>query len=193
MCDMDNTNWDEERYIEYLEDVEIARCAITDALLFPSERIFCDLYSIPSHNHQAYYAVIYNANGKYEMTYARTEIYTRHFYEPIKMYPFSDAKAAEKHAASDGRIIIGKKSMNADLMRVLDDIFISVPEGLHLGRHLISIDGVFQAMRLFEKNNVTKEIIYRDAKEIPLSPEKTYLIDIMNDLYLTIENIIIGY
>ena len=89
MCDMDNTNWDEERYIEYLEDVEIARCAITDALLFPSERIFCDLYSIPSHNHQAYYAVIYNANGKYEMTYARTEIYTRHFYEPIKIYPFS--------------------------------------------------------------------------------------------------------
>ena len=190
---MDNTNWNEERYIEYLEDVEIARCAITDALLFPSERIFCDLYSIPSHNHQAYYAVIYNANGKYEMTYARTEIYTRHFYEPIKIYPFSDAKAAEKHAASDGRIIIGKKSMNADLMRVLDDIFISVPEGLHLGRHLITIDGVFQAMRLFEKNNVIKEIIYRDAKEIPLSPEKTYLIDIMNDLYLTIENIITGY
>ena len=83
--------------------------------------------------------------------------------------------------------------MNADFMRVLDDIFISVPEGLHLGRHLISIDGVFQAMRLFENNNVTKEIIYRDAKEIPLSPEKTYLIDIMNDLYLTIENIITGY
>lgn len=190
---MDKTNWDEERYLEYLEDVEIARCAITDALLFPSERILCDLYSIPSHNHQAYYAVIYNANGKYEMTYARTEIYTRHFSEPIKMYPFSDAKAAEKHAASDGRIIIGKKFMKADLMRVLDDIFTSVPEGLHLGRHLISIDGVFQAMRLFENNNVTKEIIYRDAKEIPLSPEKTYLIDIMNDLYLTIENIITGY
>ena len=33
---MDNTNRDEERYLEYLEDVEIARRAIVDALLFPS-------------------------------------------------------------------------------------------------------------------------------------------------------------
>ena len=190
---MDSINWDEERYFEYLEDVEIARSAIADALLFPSESILCDLYAVPSHNHQAYYAVIYKSNKKYEMTYARTEIYTRHFSEPIKMYPFSDAKAAEKHAASDGRIIVGKKTVKMDLMHILDDIFISVPEGLHLGRHLISIDGVFQAIRSFDNNNVAKEIIFRDAKEIPISPEKTYLIEILNGLYLTIENIIAGY
>jgi hypothetical protein len=88
--------------------------------------------------------------------------------------------------------VLGKKSRTT-VLKYANQAFDGDIPLLIVKDDLISIDGVFQAMRLFEKNNVTKEIIYRDAKEIPLSPEKTYLIDIMNDLYLTIENIITGY
>ena len=186
-------NWDEKRYEEYQEDIEIAICAIADAMLFPTGIILYDLYAIPSHNHQAYYAIVYESNGKYEMVYARTEIYTRHFSEPIIMYPFSDAKAAEKHPASDGRIIMGTKRLKVDFMSVLDDIAESIPAGRYLGEHLIVIDGVFQAMRVFNNSTVTKEIVYREAEKILIQPEKAYLIEIMDNMYLTIERIITEY
>ncbi len=52
---MDIKQWDNERYQEYLTDIEIARKEIADMKLYPKEKIICDLYAIPSHNFQAYY------------------------------------------------------------------------------------------------------------------------------------------
>ena len=43
---------------DYLNDIEIARTAIYESKLFPKGQIVMDLYAIPSHNHQAYYAVM---------------------------------------------------------------------------------------------------------------------------------------
>lgn len=190
---MTDINWSDKRYQEYLEDIEIARSAIAEARLFPSNEILFDLYAIPSHNHQAYYTLIYEKDEHYEMVYARTEIYTRHFSEPIKMYPFSDAREAEKRPASDGRIIIGIKKLGADLMGLLDEITISVPTTKYKEKHLISLDGVFQAIRCFKQGTVIKEIVYRDAANIPLPPEKKYLKDNLDDLYLMIEKLISRY
>ena len=48
----------EERYNEYLYDINIAATAIKNALLYPTGKILYDLYAIPSHNHQAYYALV---------------------------------------------------------------------------------------------------------------------------------------
>ena len=71
---MDLTQFHEEDYKEYLEDIDIAISAMKESLLYPAEDILFDLYAIPSHNHQAYYAVVVEKNGAYEMVYAKTEI-----------------------------------------------------------------------------------------------------------------------
>ena len=181
---------DEDRYIKYIHDVEIAKSAITDALLYPLDNILYDLYAVPSHNHQAYYALIYQTNGNYEMIYARTEINTFYLDVPIKMYPFSDAKTAETQTARNGRIIIGKKRINTDLITILDDIFTNVKERKNLEEDRIILDGVFQAMRMYKNNTVSKEIVYCFAESIPVREDKSYLVGVMNDFYLNIEKII---
>lgn len=183
-------NWKEKRYEEYLKDVEIARSAIVDALLFPTGNILYDIYAIPSHNHQAFYALVYEENGRYEMVYARTEIYDYHIPEPIKMYTFLDARTAEKHPASDGRIIIGTKRLKEDFMRTLADIAENIPAGKYFGEQLIVLDGTFQAIRVFHKNFDIKEIVYRGAEGISIHRDKAYLIELLNNMYLTVENII---
>ena len=184
---MTNVIWDEKRYFEYLEDIDIARKAIKEEFLYPDDKeILFDIYAIPSHNHQAYYAVLYKTKNGYEMVYARTEIYTLLFSEPIRMYPFTDAIAAKKHPASDGRIIIGTKKVNEDLISLLNEITTKIPEKKMIHNHLIVIDGVFQAIRSFNHSSVEKTIVYRDADKILLSHDKASLINAMNDLYLTI-------
>ena len=182
-----------DRYREYLQDVEIARSVIEDEFLLPSTSdILYDLYAVPSHNHQAYYAMIFERYENYQMVYARTEIYTCHFPEPIRMYPFSDAVEADKHDDSVGRIIMGITTIGTDLIRTLDDIKSLVVPTQFIQQNLIVIDGVFQAIRIFDHGTISKEVVFRDAISIPLSSENSYIIDNMNELYLTIEDIILG-
>jgi len=50
----------EEKYREYLDDVKIAVSELTNMKLYPVEgNIVCDLYAIPSHIFQSYYAIVY--------------------------------------------------------------------------------------------------------------------------------------
>ena len=54
----------EEDYKKYKEDVDIAVNELTKMKLHPFDgRIICDLYAIPSHNQQTYYAIVYENNG----------------------------------------------------------------------------------------------------------------------------------
>ena len=81
----------EEEYQEYEEDVEIAIGELTKMKLYPFDgRIICDLYAIPSHNHQTYYAIVYEKNGRYDMVYAKPQFYDPITHETIKMYRFKD-------------------------------------------------------------------------------------------------------
>ena len=56
---MEPSTWDKERYEEYIEDVKIACSEMKSRKLYPSETVLCDLYALPSHNFQTYYAIIY--------------------------------------------------------------------------------------------------------------------------------------
>ena len=185
-------NYDQKYYNDYLRDVAIAQNAISDVFLFPTGNIKFDLYAIPSHNHQAYYAIIYEKGGFYEMVYARTEIYKLGYPEPIRMYPFIDALDAKKHADSNGRIIVGLKRPNTEFRAILEDLAYCLPSGRFIGDSLICIDGVFQAIRIYDYETIIKEAIYGygDIKQIPIPADKSYLRNELENMYLTIERII---
>ena len=77
----------------------------------------------------AYYAMIYKQGAGFEMVYARTEIYTIHFEEPIRMYDFGSAEEAKRKPNEDGRIIVGIAKPGNEFVEMLEKIFAGVPTG----------------------------------------------------------------
>ena len=181
---------DEQAYLEYLEDIEIARKEIQGIKLYPTESIVCDLYAIPSHNHQAYYAIIYEHAGKYEMVYAKSQIYTPGDSEPIKMYRFADCKEADKRTGTEGRILIGIAHLPKVFMDMLVEILDRIPSWHIQGAGGIWLDGVTQAIRVYHGDDVVKEVVYKEAEQIPLSGGGKDLIEQLDNLYLRVEEII---
>ena len=187
---MEFKQWDEERYNEYLKDVDIARKELDDIKLFPEHNILCDLYAIPSHNFQAYYAVVYEKNNRLNMVYAKPEIYVEYSDEPIKMYPFKYAKEAESHSIIEGRIVMGIKTLSPEFATVIRDIVYNIPNKHILDEKLVCIDGVFQAVRVFEESKMVKQIVYRMTDKIAFPKGKEYLREVLEELYLDVGKII---
>ena len=182
---MDKKNYEKLDY--YYEDIEIARNAIRESLLYPTGEILFDLYAIPSHNHQAFYALIYKKNDGYEMVYARSEIYTMHFECPIKMYYFKWTKEASSKPHSDGRIIIGIAKPSKDFVDMLNKVTDQISDGYYSNGGFI-IDGMLQAIRAF-KDDTVKEILYYNTDTIP-NIDEDELKDFMENMYLIVEDII---
>ena len=187
---MDLKQFHEEDYKEYLEDIDIAISAMKESLLYPAEDILFDLYAIPSHNHQAYYAVVVEKDGTYEMVYAKTEISYIVLEETVRMYTFSSAKKADTSSSEVGKIIIGIAKLKPNFVELLKDIGETVPGGRYFYKNLFVLDGVFQVVRVFNAGKPVKEIVYESKEGFILPADKEYLRDELGELYLTVEGII---
>ncbi len=183
---MNFDDWKEKQYHAYLDDIEIARKEIADVKLFPTGNLICDLYDLPSHNFQAYYAMIYEHAGHLEMVYARTELYGACYEEPIRMYSFRTTKI------NFGLIITGIKHISAETAALLTDIAENLPDGQHILKEerVVICDGVFQAVRVFDGNCVIKEVVYENAEWVPLKDRKEYLKEELSSLYIKIGDLI---
>ena len=182
---MNYKDWKERQYHTYLNDIEIARREIADVKLFPTGNLICDLYALPSHNFQAYYAMVYEHDGHQEMVYARTELCASCYAEPIRMYSFRRTKI------NFGLIITGIKHIPSETESLLADIAENLPDEKYiLKEDSAVIDGVLQAIRVFESDNVVKEVVYHDANRIPLKGHSEYLTDELCSLYIKIGDLI---
>ena len=185
-----------ERYAEYLEDIEIARKEMEKVKLYPAEEIVCDLYAIPSHNKQAFYAVVYPDNMGCKMVYAKTQIYTpqnpSELGEPIRMYDFRTCRKAMEESLHNskwqGHVVIGLKQLSDDFVKQIDNLCKNLPEKYILEDDGIMIDGVFQAIRFWEQGQVVKEVVYEMAVQIPV--ESKELVNELENMYLTVGEII---
>ncbi len=173
----------------YKEDIQIAIAAMKESLLYPDSEIIYDLYAIPSHNQQSFYAVIYRKNDEYEMVYAKTAIYHMLFDEPIRMYPFSDAQNAKSKANCDGRIIVGISKLDDSFVDRLSDVIVTVPAGYYYDNELFMLDGVFQVVRSFS-DGAAKEIIYENTGRIPSIDDQPEIKDFLENMYLFVGKII---
>lgn len=190
MSFMKNFNPVEYQYQSYLSDIDIAIEAIKDSLLYPSDGILFDLYAIPSHNHQAYYAIVCKEKTGYEMTYARTEIYDMNFEEPIKMYQFSWAKVAQEHSARDGRIIVGITMVSEEFVKLLNEVSDSVVDGDYCSKIIGRLDGYFQVIRFWHEEKIIKQIAYDDPDLILIKDGRKDIKDFLDNLYVSVEGFI---
>lgn len=189
-------SWDEKWYEEYMEDVRIARMEIENMKLYPSEALICDMYALPSHNFQTYYAMLYEHHGKWEMVYAKPQIYRyqydRYQYaEPVKMYSFSTSRKVQEHFG-DGRIIIGIRHLPDEFVKMVKNIIENLPDNHVLGEGVIVIDGALQAIRVFDGDAMVKEVVYYLADMIPLKDQKEWMTKQLEELYLLVGKMIQG-
>ncbi len=183
-------NW----YAGYLRDIQIAQTEL--ALNLPSSpaKTICDVYSLPSHNHQTFYCRAIMENGFVKMEYAKAVQNSIWFSEPIYMYRFEEAKSFADHPIRNGRIFCGKKiirnSIMERLMLIINKLEPEQPDDLVLP----TPDAEFTAIRLYDNNKVSREILYTEAERLAFigctEHEHEKFIEYFRDLHLYIEKII---
>ena len=180
---------DKEKYKACIDDIEVAKTEIKNMKLYP-EDVVAEFYCIPSHNHQAYYAMLSCTDDNYRLTYIKTQVYLPGHKNPIKMYPFALCKKAEKHPGKQGQFMIGTKKLAASDVNVLMNLLDVLPEKYIFEEDGLYLDGVVQGIRALGDNPkaVSKEVFYRDAAKI--SGLSTKQREFLDDLYLKIEGIL---
>ena len=184
----------QERYAEYGEEVEIAHGELESVKLYPTQEVICDLYAIPSDNHQAFYAMVYQEESGYQMVYAKPHIYYPKEHEWTRMYGFRECKEVIREQMQhgsilQGRIVVGIKALPNEFMELLYDLRENVPaKSILEGNRIVLHDGVFQAIRFLEQGQAVKEAVYEVAEQVPVG--KKELVKELENLYLTVERII---
>ncbi len=152
-------------YMEYLHDIDLANNAMSECMLsVPEKGLICDIYAIPSHNYQTYYAKIYRDDAGYKILYAKPIIHDCVYGKDIFMYPFRDSVQAKN---GEGKIVCGIKTLDADFVNSLITKFECLPDKYICGSDQIVLDGVFQAIRVYENDKLIKEVVYRNPEHIP--------------------------
>jgi len=187
-------NFKREQYEEYLQDIELANKALSEAMLnVSSEDLICDIYAIPSGNHQAFYGKLYCQGGRYSLVYAKPILNHPVYYpEEVYMYLFKDASAVNKKDGRQmGEIVCGITNLEEEFVKNLDSKLKALPDKFVLEEDAFVLDGVMHGIRVYESSHIQKTCFYNDSKCIPykgeMTPELQWYYSVF---YLMIEQII---
>ena len=177
------------KYESYLSNIAAARAAIEQSMLngAVNGELLSDVYCIPSHNHQAFYAQVYGGE-QYTLLYAKTLI-ADFFGRETVMHSFQNALRADKLTAHRGDILCGMKMLplNDPFMEKRLSCLPSADE--YYGEEGIVVDGVMTAIRSF-LTGVPVTMAYHNAAQIKrtaLAPAQKAFLD---ELYLHMEGVI---
>lgn len=179
-------------YAGYKRDASIALTEIQLNFDTDQKKAICDIYSLPSHNHQTFFCRIANENGFIKLIYAKAVQNSIWFSEPIYMYRFEEAKNFVDHPIRHGRIYCGKKIVQhgiADrLLNILKGLSGEQPADLVTP----TVDADLTVITLYDKGETVLEISYTDAGKLTFRTDDTDSNDIeyLRDLHLRIEEII---
>lgn len=178
---------------DYLRDIKTANRELAEKNFNPDPAdVICDIYVLPSHNHQTFYGKLTADRGFYKIIYAKAIQHSIWFSEPIYMYRFEEAKRFEDHPMKKGRIICRAKMMDKALINRL--LFTS--EKLAHKQPLEAVvpepDSVFTAVRIYENGSIKRKILYTDSEKLEFreDAEKGDAPEFLANLYLAIEKII---
>lgn len=154
--------------------------------------VVCDIYALPSHNHQTFFGRIVSERGIHKIVYAKAIQSSMWFSDPIYMYTFEEAKRFEDHPMKRGRIICRatlceKSFIDHLLFNVWKLVDIQPDDTVQP-----SIDADFTAIRMYEHGVVTKSIFYTDASKLEFRgrADNFEAIKFLNKLHFSVENII---
>lgn len=177
----------------YLQDVEIADKELAGKNFYADPKsVICDIYVLPSHNHQTFYGKFVSERGFYKIVYAKAIQNSIWFSEPIYMYRFEEARRFENHPMKKGRIVCRAKLMEKSVINHLLLALEKFDECQSADAVQPSIDGTFTAIRLYENGAASREVMYTDPEKLAFrdSDANTETLEFMRNLYLTIEKII---
>lgn len=178
---------------EYLRDIMIANRELAENNFSPDpESIICDIYVLPSHNHQTYYGKIMTERGFYKIVYAKAIQNSIWFSEPIYMYRFEEAKRFENHPMKKGRIVCRAKMMDKALINRLLFTSEKLADKQPIEAIRPFLDGVFTAVRIYENGSIRRRILYSDPDKLEFrdSTNKSDAVEFLAGLYLSVEKII---
>lgn len=174
----------------YLDDIKIAQYALENSKLdtiVQGRTLLCEIYSIPAHQHQSFYAQIYDGEA-YTILYAKPYISDYHGHN-IAMCLFADAIKADKHPAKKGDIYCGIKHVPKDnkIVSMLTECLPKHDEIASVNGFII--DGVFTLIR----NNQTVSpalLAYKTIDTISVNRYTDVQKAFLEDAYIYIESII---
>ncbi|MBD5129414.1 MAG: hypothetical protein HDT43_05770 [Ruminococcaceae bacterium] len=177
---------------EYLRDIEVANNELIEkSFLADPKSVICDIYVLPSRNHQTFYGKLTAERGFYKIIFAKALQNSMWFSEPIYMYRFEESKRFENHPMKKGRIVCRAKLMDKSLIKRLllavEKLSENQPDAV-----TPTLDAVFTAVRIYENGVVSREIMYTDPEKLSfqngaVDPEAAAF---LGELYLSIEKII---
>lgn len=177
----------------YLRDVKVADHEISvKNFHIEKSSVVCDIYALPSHNHQTFYGKLVSEHGFYKFVFAKAIQNSIWFSDPIYMYRFEEAKRFENHPMKKGRIICRAKLMEKGLvnrlMFTLDRLSDEQPDDTVAP----SAEADFTAIRLYEHGAVCKKIFYTDVKKLVFRDDKDRIdaADFLQSLFVAVEKVI---
>ena len=175
---------------EYIRDIEIAKNALKETHIgnvVKGRKLLCDVYCIPSHNHQAFYLQVYDGK-EYALIFAKSCILDC-ISGCVVMYPFERTVNADTHPAIKGDIYCGIKHVSRN-NQTIENLMKCLPANDECSSvDGTIIDGCTTLIRNYQLND-TPLLEYKDAENIKHLSLTDDQISFMNDLYIHIENII---
>ena len=175
---------------EYFEEIEIAEQKLQEQMLNNTVRdakLVCDVYCVPSHNHQAFFCKLFENEKEYIILYAKTFIADRFGFH-IAMYTFKDCVKAQNHNGSVGKIICGIKRLSKNNV-IIKELLSCLPTKTEWQKRVIMIDGEHTIVRSHLEEE-TKLLSYGSNAQFT---ENAYSEDqkvFLENLFLHIEDII---
>lgn len=131
-----------------------------------NQKLVYELYCIPSHNEQAYYAQIFKKDSVYYISYVKSVIEDCVIGGTIYMYTLREAVKANDKNRSYGKLVCGYKKVADDNIEYLKGLFDHIPEGFHWNEDSgICIDGIFQVIRVYSDGKMLKELAFHIETE----------------------------
>lgn len=174
-----------------LDDIAIAQAHLADSRLLSAvstDELICDIYVLPSHNHQTYYVQLYKDAEGFVLLFAKTYIATPIGLECV-MYSFQDALKADEHIGCKGDVFCGMHRITSDNQTIKTLISVLPKFDEMTDDKAIRIDGVTTIVRKYEEQNCVS-LGYHDANEIETNSYTDEQRKFLDSLYIYLERII---
>lgn len=138
----------EQDKIKYFKEIEIVERKFQEQMLNDivcDAKLVCDVYCIPSHNHQAFFCKLFESEKEYIVLYAKTFIADRFGFH-IAMYTFMDCEKAQNHIGSIGKIIYGIKRLAKNNV-IISELIGCLPAKTEWSKSVVMIDGEYTIIR----------------------------------------------
>ena len=177
-------------YERILEDMSIAKKAITDSLLdvaISQKSLLCELYCVTSFSDQSFYVQVYDGD-QYVLLFAKPILHTPLGISSVSV-PFSTIIEAEKHLAFRGDIYCGLKRISSENATINTLIRCLPTTSEFTSKSCIAIDGITTVLI----NHCLPEpavLYYRNEESFNLNSYTIEDADFLHKLYAYVQEII---